>query len=640
MNLRLQPRDKGILAASAKRHHVKPISERWHADVVLADGATGTLLLARAPEPHSCVEKFNLEYPRLVEQAHRDYIAAGAQLIESNTFAANRLKLALHELRESLAPINAAGVELARRAAGDRAYVAGSIGPLGALMRPIGLVERAEAADVFSEHIAAVAKGAPDLLLLETFGSVDEALLALSAAKRVAPSIPVAVSLSVVEDGKTPGGDPLLPALLKLRAAGADAVGVNCAVGPHAVYDALAPIVADIDGPLFVMPNAGYPQRLDDRAVYESAPEYFRRYARDFVAIGATVVGGCCGTTPDHICAMRPEVEGKRVQARTRRTPAVVEDRAVPEPKRITLPAERLLTAFERRLGNAFVTTVEVSPPRGVDYSASLAGAKLLEAAGADAIDISDNPTARLRMSSSALAHLIMRETKLATILHFTCRDRNLLGLQSELLGAAALGITSILALTGDPSNVGDFPKATSVFDVTSVGLTEIVNALNHGKDHAGTEIGAATRFRVGVAVNPLARDLDGEFKKFDEKLAAGADFAMTQPIYEVAAIRPFLERTAALNFPVLVGVLLLRSHRNAEFLHNEVPGMRVPDAVRERMRTAKDGRAEGIAIARDLVLELAQTRGAAGAYIIPQDRYDAAAEVLTAALRARPISA
>ncbi len=481
-------------------------------------------------------------------------------LIESNTFAANRLKLAAHELREHLLEINTAGVRLAREAAGDKAYVAGSIGPLGALMRPLGLVEHGEASEVFAEHIAAVAGAAPDLLLLETFGSVEEALLALAEAKRIAPSLPVVVSLSVLEDGKTPGGDPLLPALRRLRAEGADALGINCAVGPQGVFDVLAPVIAHIDVPVFVMPNAGYPHRIDDRAVYQSSPEYFRRFARDFVALGANVIGGCCGTTPAHIAAMRPEVEGKRVQPRAPRAPAGVEERRPPEAARVVLPTQRALTAFERKLGNEFVTTVEVAPPRGVDYAAAIAGAKLLEAAGADAVDISDNPTARLRMSSTALAHLIMRETELATILHFTCRDRNLLGLQSELLGAAALGVTAILALTGDPSNVGDFPKATSVFDVTSVGLTEIVNSLNHGKDHAGTDVGSPTRFRVGVAVNPLARDLDVEFKKFDEKLAAGADFAMTQPIYDVAAIKPFLDRMAALKFPVLVGVLLLRS--------------------------------------------------------------------------------
>jgi len=614
---------------------MKPIAQRWTSDVLLADGAMGTLLLDRAPGTTACVEKLNLDSPGVVERVHADYVAAGAQIIESNTFAANRLKLAAHELRDHLAEINEAGVHLARAAAGDRAYVAGSVGPLGALMRPLGLVDHAEASDVFAEHIAAVAAGKPDLLLLETFGSVDEALLALAAAKAVAADLLVVISLSVVEDGKTPGGDPLLSALRRLRAAGADGVGVNCAVGPQAVYEALAPIIAEIEGPLFVMPNAGYPHRVDDRAVYQSTPEYFRRYAHDFVALGATVVGGCCGTTPDHIAAMRAEVVGKQLQPRVRQTPARVDER-VPVAKRVLLPTERPLTDFERKLGKEFVTTVEVSPPRGVDYAASLAGAKLLQAAGADAVDISDNPTARLRMSSTALAHLIMRETSLATILHFTCRDRNLLGLQSELLGAAALGVTAILALTGDPSNVGDFPKATSVFDVTSVGLTEIVNALNHGKDHAGTEIGTATRFRVGVAVNPLARDLDAEFKKFDEKLAAGADFAMTQPIYDVAQIKPFLDRMAALKFPVLVGVLLLRSYKNAEFLHNEVPGMSVPEHVRERMRGAKEQRGEGIAIARDLLLELSQTPGAAGAYIIPQDRYEMAAEVLSLSLRTR----
>ena len=597
--------------------------------MLLADGATGTLLLERAPAATTCVERLNLDAPQLVVRAHRDYIAAGAQLIESNTFASNRLKLAAHELREQLAEINAAGVRLAREAAAGQAYVAGSIGPLGALMRPFGLVDHGEASEVFAEHIAAVTSEAPDLLLLETFGSVDEALLALAAAKRIAGGLPVVVSLSVIEDGKTPGGDPLLTALRRLREAGADALGVNCAVGPQGIYDVLAPVIAHIDAPMFVMPNAGYPHRIDDRAVYQSSPEYFRRLARDFVALGVNVVGGCCGTTPDHIAAMRVEVLGKSVQPRARSVAAAVEERAPATSERTVLPAQRPFTAFERKLGREFVTTVEVSPPRGVDYSHALAGARLLEDAGADAVDISDNPTARLRMSSTALAHLIMRETKLATILHFTCRDRNLLGLQSELLGAGALGVTAILALTGDPSNVGDFPKATSVFDVTSVGLTEIVNALNHGKDHAGTDVGPPTRFRVGVAVNPLAKDLDGEFKKFDEKLAAGADFAMTQPVYDIAAIKPFLDRTAALKFPVLVGVLLLRSYRNAEFLHNEVPGMSIPQAIRERMRGAADERAEGIAIARELLEELRASAGAAGAYLIPQDRYEMAAEVL-----------
>jgi homocysteine S-methyltransferase len=278
--------------------------------------------------------------------------------------------------------------------------------------------------------------------------------------------------------------------------------------------------------------------------------------------------------------------------------------------------------------------TVEVSPPRGSDAGDAVAAAKLLESAGADAVNISDNPTARLRMSSTALAHLIMRDTKLATILHLTCRDRNLLALQSELLGAAALGVTAILALTGDPSNVGDFPKATSVFDVTSLGLTQIVQALNTGKDHAGNDIGGPTKFRIGVAVNPTTMT-HAELERLEQKLHAGAGFAVTQPVFDSASLQPFLNWTAGRGFPVLVGVLLLRNYRNAEFLHNEVPGMHVPEPVRERMRQANDERSEGIAIARDLLIELGRTPGVAGAYIIPQDRYDAAAEVMLAASQA-----
>jgi homocysteine S-methyltransferase len=279
--------------------------------------------------------------------------------------------------------------------------------------------------------------------------------------------------------------------------------------------------------------------------------------------------------------------------------------------------------------------TVEVSPPRSADASDAITAAKLLESAGADAVNISDNPTARLRMSSTALAHLIMRETKLATILHLTCRDRNLLALQSELLGAAALGITGVLALTGDPSNVGDFPKATSVFDVTSLGLTQMVHDLNSGKDHAGNEIGRPTRFRIGVALNPATRTLAAELEKVEQKRQAGADFAVTQPVFEAHSIEPFLSWASQRSFPVLVGVLLLRSFRNAEFLHNEVPGMYVPDSVRERMRQAADEQAEGVLIVRDMLVELASTPGVAGAYIIPQDRYESAAQAMRAAMAA-----
>jgi methionine synthase I (cobalamin-dependent)/5,10-methylenetetrahydrofolate reductase len=627
------------------------ITARWRRAALLADGAMGTLLFARGAASGTCVEGANLDRPDDVTRAHAEYRSAGAEFITTNTFAANRLKLAGHDLAGKLEAINAAGVRLARAAAGAEAYVAASVGPTGALLRPLGPLDDRAAFDVFAEQIAALANGAPDVLLLETFGSAGEALVALDAAKRIAPSLPVLVSLSVVEDGTTPAGDDLGTAFAKLESAGANALGVNCAVGPQALFDALSPHAGAIDLPFSVMPNAGFPENIDGRTVYRATPEYFAMFARDFVALGAAIVGGCCGTTPDVIRAMAPEVRGKTLvrsatparssaahpAAGTAVTgaPATVRELLRPPAgpsgvaRTATLPADRPLTAFEKKLGREFVVTVEVTPPRGVDYADALDGARLIQDAGADAVDIADNPTARLRMSSLALAHLIRRETSLAAILHLTCRDRNLLALQSELLGAAALDVTAILALTGDPSNIGDFPRATSVFDVTAAGLTEIVHALNAGRDLAGNALGAKARFKVGVAVNPLAADLGSEFAKFEDKRRAGADFAMTQPVYDVKALEPFLTRARALSVPLIVGLLPLRSYRNAEYLHNEVPGMFIPDAVRERMRVSHDGALEGAALAREMFAALRDTPGVAGAYIMPQGRYEIVAEII-----------
>jgi methionine synthase / methylenetetrahydrofolate reductase (NADH) len=624
------------------------IATRWRRSALLADGAMGTLLFARGAATGTCVEGANLEQPRDVVRAHAEYIAAGAEFITTNTFAANRLKLAGHDLADRLEAINLAGVRLAREAAHDDAYVAASVGPTGALLRPLGPLDLRETFDIFAEQMTALSLGAPDLLLLETFGDAAEALVALDAAKRTVPDLPVLVSLSVVEDGTTAAGDDLGVAFAQLQSAGADALGVNCAVGPQALFDALAPHAAAITLPFSVMPNAGFPENIDGRTVYRAAPEYFAMFARDFLALGAAIVGGCCGTTPDVIKAMAQVVRGKaivrspiapRAAASTSSSPTpstvAVRDRGLPSSsgatRSATLPSDRPPTGFERKLGREFVVTVEITPPRGVDCTDALEGAHRIEEAGADAVDIADNPTARLRMSSLALAHLIRRESTLAAILHLTCRDRNLLALQSELLGAAALDITAILALTGDPSNVGDFPRATSVFDVTAGGLTEMVHALNAGRDLAGNALGAPTRFRVGVAVNPLAADLDAEIAKFDEKRKAGADFAMTQPVYDVAAIAPFLARVSGSGVPIIVGVLPLRSYRNAEYLHNEVPGMSIPDAIRRRMQTSNDGAAEGALLACEMLAALRSTPGVGGAYLMPQGRYEVVAEILRA---------
>ena len=623
------------------------IATRWRRTALLADGAMGTLLFARGAATGTCVEGANLEQPRDVVHAHAEYVAAGAEFITSNTFAANRLKLAGHDLSDRLEDTNLAGVRLAREAARDGAYVAASVGPTGALLRPLGPLDLRETFYIFAEQMTALSLGAPDLLLLETFGDAAEALVALDAAKRTVPDLPVLVSLSVVEDGTTAAGDDLGIAFAQLQSAGADALGVNCAVGPQALFDALAPHAAAITLPFSVMPNAGFPENIDGRTVYRAAPEYFAMFARDFLALGAAIVGGCCGTTPDVIKAMAPVVRGKAIvrspiapraaaSISSSPTPATVAVRELGHLSssgavRPALPSDRPLTGFERKLGREFVVTVEITPPRGVDCTDALEGAHRIEEAGADAVDIADNPTARLRMSSLALAHLIRRESTLSAILHLTCRDRNLLALQSELLGAAALDITAILALTGDPSNVGDFPRATSVFDVTAGGLTEMVHALNAGRDLAGNALGAPTRFRVGVAVNPIAADLDAEIAKFDDKRRAGADFAMTQPVYDVAAIAPFLARVGDSGVPIIVGVLPLRSYRNAEYLHNEVPGMSIPDAIRRRMQSSKDGAAEGALLACEMLAALRSTPGVGGAYLMPQGRYEVVAEILRA---------
>lgn len=601
---------------------MESLRERWLRDVLLADGAMGTLLFGRGGAS-SCVELLNVTTPVAVERAHSEYVAAGAQLIESNTFAANRLKLRAHKAADRVREINVAGVERARRAAAGRAYVAGSVGPLGALLRPIGTLDVGQARDIFAEQLEAIASAQPDLLLLETFGSAAEALIALEAARRCAPGLPLLVSLSVVEDGRTADGDDLLLSFRRLRAAGADTVGVNCAVGPQANFDAIAPIIGALDCPVSIMPNAGYPHRVDDRTSYQSAPEYFARFAREFVDIGAAIVGGCCGTTPEHIAAMAAALVGAtRHPARSRPVAAA---RTLSARRR----APRARTRFEEELGRRFVITAEITPPRGDDPTAMLDGARLLAAAGVDAVHVTENHTARPAMSGLVAAHFIMHETGVPTILHVSCRDRNLLGLQSELLGAAALGVPAIVALTGDPTNIGDFPKATSVFDVTALGLTRILKDLNDGRDRSGSDAGAPTRFRVGAAVNAVPRDLDAELGRLREKVDAGADFAVTQPIFEVSAIAPFMNGAAAVGIPVLVGLIPLRSYANTEYLHNEVPGIRVPDAIRERMRTAADAAAEGVRIARDLVDALRGVSGVAGVYVMAQERYDAAADVI-----------
>jgi len=603
-------------------------------NVVVADGATGTYLYSKGVEAGRCLEELNATRPDAVAAVHREYLAAGARLLETNSFAANGVKLSRFGLEGRVVELNARAAAVAREAAGADAFVAGSVGPLGAVMKPFGYLTEDEGRGFFAEQMTGLLEGGVDLAVVETMSSLAEAEVAL-AVWRELTDLPAVVSLTVLPDGTTKFGDDVVAGFKTLVAAGADVVGLNCNLGPKETYDIIAERVLS-DPPaaaawyLSVMPNAGYPATVGGRAVYGATAEYFGEYAPLFAELGVNVVGGCCGTTPRHVEAVANALAG--VRPARRRAPAAAV--AVTEPRThgpdTPPPGER----FADKLGRQFVVTAELDPPRGPDYAAALEAAAKLRGFGVDAVNVADNPLARVRMSSVALAHIIREEVGLEAILHFTCRDRNLLGLQSELVGAAALGIGVILALTGDPSEVGDYPKAKSVFDLDSTGLVRLVDTLRSGVDLSGKAIGETFDVTVGVALNPGAGDVDREHRRFEEKVAAGADFAMTQPFYDAAVWLEFLERFGEPPVPVILGLLPLKSFRHAQFLHYEVPGIDVPPAALERMEAAAAKgkgaeRAEGLAVARDL---LARVRHACrGIYIIPPPAdFDIVGEVLT----------
>jgi len=612
---------------------MRPFKEYITGNVVVADGAMGTYLYARGIEAGRCLEELNASRPRLVAEVHAAYRAAGARLVETNTFSANGVKLGRFNLEGRVAELNERGAAVAREAVGEEAFVAGAVGPLGAMIKPFGYLTEDEARAFFGEQMAGLLAGGVDLVIVETMSSLLEARIAL-AAWRELTGLPAIVSLTFLPDGTTKFGDDVAAAFATLLAAGADVVGLNCNLGPKETYDIVAERVmpnppAQEPWYLSVMPNAGYPASVGDRAVYGATPEYFAEYAALFAGVGVNVVGGCCGTTPRHVEAMSRVLEG----AAPSRRPAVAAAApgAPPEPEPAAAAAERV--PFVDKLGRQFVVSVEVDPPRGPDYARALEGARRLREIGVDAVNVADNPLARARMSSVALAHIIREETGLEAILHFTCRDRNLLGLQSELVGASALGIGVILALTGDPSEVGDYPKAKSVFDLDSTGLVRLVKKLRSGADLSDKPIGAPFDMAVGVALNAGAADLERERGRFGEKIAAGADFAMTQPFYDGRVWFDFLERYGEPPVPVILGLLPFKTFRHAQFLHYEVPGIEVPPAALGRMEAAaakgKEAElAEGVAIVREL---LAQLKGTCqGVYIVPPfGRYDVVAQIL-----------
>ncbi len=607
-----------------KRDFLTDLGER----VVLFDGAMGTRLYELGVFLNKCFDELNLSNPTLVETVHRSYVAAGADVIETNSFGANRLKLDKHGLGDQVVQINREGARLAKRAAGD-AFVAGAIGPLGVRIEPWGPTSVDEAVDYFAEQAGALAEGGVDLFSVETFFDLGEIEAAVRGIRRVSDK-PIVAQMTLEDDGSSLEG--VAPEVFgpRLAALPIQAVGVNCSVGPAAMLEAVERMSAAVLLPIAAQPNAGKPRAVDNRNLYLCSPEYMAVYAKRFIEAGVRIIGGCCGTTPEHIKAIRGAV---RAASPGRRT-AVTVEAAMPAPAGVApIPVEERSRLSKAITGERFVVSVEMLPPRGHDLGKTLAGAKLLVDAGVDAINIPDGPRASARMSPMAMAVRLEREIGIETIIHYCCRDRNLLGMQSDLLGAHALGLRNVLIITGDPPKLGDYPDATAVFDVDSIGLTNMVTRLNTGLDVGGNAIGEPTGFYVGCGVNPGSPDLSREIARFEWKVDAGAQFCVTQPVFDVEALIRFLDRIRGSRIPVIAGVWPLASYRNAEFMNNEVPGVNVPEPILERMRradTKEHARMEGVAVAREALEALAPH--VQGVQIsAPFGRYQTAVEVMEA---------
>ena len=570
--------------------------------VHVLDGAMGTMLYGKGFFLNVCYDELNLKQPKLVQEVHEAYVRAGAELIETNTFGANPKKLASYGLADDTEKINTAAARLARAAAGDRVSVLGAVGPLGVRIEPFGPTSREEAFTLFRRQVDGLLAGGVDGFILETFSDLDEIHAALRAV-RSACDLPVITQMTIGTDGLTHYGTDPETFAKQLAEWGADVIGVNCSVGPAGVLDAVERMVKATDRPISAVPNAGLPKDVGDRKIYLASPEYMASYARRMIEAGARLVGGCCGTTPEHIKKIRDYIASV-----VPRHPTVVVSRAaVAAPAGVAAVPLAERSNWGRRLAcGEFVTSVEIVPPKGVDPTPMLEQCRALKAAGVAAVNVPDGPRAQSRMGVLPSAILIQRDVGIETVIHYCCRDRNLLGMLSDILGAHAAGLRNILIITGDPPKMGPYPEATAVFDIDSIGLTNLVYRLNHGLDPGSNPIGAPTRWVIGVGVNPGAIDLDRELSRFAWKVDAGAEFAVTQPVFDVRQLELFLQRVEQFKIPVVAGIWPLLSLRNAEFLANEVPGVSVPEEVLARMRKASDrgkeaALAEGVAIAREM---------------------------------------
>lgn len=586
---------------------MQPFVDRLREGIILVDGAMGTMLYNKGIFINQSFEAVNLSVPHMVKEIHQEYIAAGCEVIETNTFGANYFKLKHYGMENQLLEINRRGAELAREVAGDRVYVAGVVGPLGSLLEPLGNITESEAYESFKTQLKGLIDGGVDLLIFETFYDLNELKLLIRTAREMT-MLPIIAQGTFDEEGKTFLGTSAEAFISELDKQLVEVVGFNCSVGPAPMLADLEKVISVTSKPVSCIPNAGNPRIVEGRSIYLSTPEYLAEYTKRFIQTGARIVGGCCGTTPAHIAAMKKAIkalfpERKSVQINV--PTAVIQ--AQLQPVKLVPATEK--SNFARKLVNhEFVTSVEITPPKSCNPQKVINDCRILKERGIDAVNIPDGPRASARLSPMVMAILIERETGLETVLHYCCRDRNIIGMQSDLLGAYAAGLRNVLIITGDPPKLGDYPEATAVFDVDSIGLTQIASLLNRGLDIGRNPIGEPTAFFKGVGVNPGATNLEDELARFAAKIEAGAEFAITQPIYDYHIYEKFLKRIEEFKIPVVAGIWPLVSFKNAEFLKNEVPGTSIPEEIMDRMRQAGSGEAareEGLKIAAETIREL-----------------------------------
>lgn len=608
---------------------MKSFKERLGSEVIVFDGGMGTYLYEKGIYINRSFEELNIVDPDLVKGLHQEYVNAGADVIETNTFAANRLKLAPHGLDTRVVEINKKGAELAREAAKTSALVAGSIGPLGVQIEPLGKLSYDEAKEVFKEQVQGLLEGGVDLIIFETFSLVEELIQGVRAVRELDASIPIIAQVTINSDGNLPTGEPLERFVAEISKYPVDVIGLNCSEGPRLMLEALEHLRTITPLPLSIQPNAGMPQSIGGRNLYMTSPEYIAEYSKRFIQTGAVIVGGCCGTNPTHIKAIRRAVQALQPSKRMDVKAASLK---VEKPEEVRVWSKEEKSRLSNMLAKGkFVKLVELVSPRGVSAVKEIGKARTLFHAGIDAINIPDGPRASARMSALALAVRIQNEVGIEAVLHFACRDRNVIGMQSDLLGAWELGVRNILAITGDPPKLGNYPDATAVFDVDAIGLTNLLNRLNHGLDLAGNPIGAPAGFSIGVGVNPGAINLDEELRRLDWKIEAGAEYMITQPVFDVKILEIFLKRIEKVDLPVVCGIWPLISHRNAEFMNNEVPGASVPPHIMDRMRkttTKEEGFREGVQIARE-TYQLVRSQVDGVQLAAPLGRVDAVTEML-----------